>query len=151
MADTDTPSVELASNAKQPGVMFDSQLVELFHPTIDKAFMDYADVLRSVLVVFDYYGSLNDAPDLNKAIWLGPQGAQQEPAGIIGSIGASLQATAHMLDRAFLLRNALREDLEETQKALQTALQALHERKEELEQVKKELEERGGVSGGASE
>ena len=106
--------------------------------------MEHSDVLRSVLVSFDYYGSLNDAPDLNKAIWLGPQGAQQEPAGIIGSIGATLQAVAHMIDRAFLLRNAIREDLEET-------IQALHERKAELEQVKKELEERGGVSGGASE
>lgn len=144
MAETNTPPVDPASNAKQPGVMFDSQLVELFHPTIDKAFMEHSDVLRSVLVSFDYYGSLNDAPDLNKAIWLGPQGAQQEPAGIIGSIGATLQAVAHMLDRAFLLRNAIREDLEET-------IQALHERKAELEQVKKELEERGGVSGGASE
>ena len=144
MADTSTPPIEPVSNPKQPGVMFDSQLVEIFHPTIDKAFMEHGDVLRSVLVSFDYYGALNDAPDLNKAIWLGPQGAQQEPAGIIGSIGATLQAVAHMLDRAFLLRNAIREDLEET-------IKALHERKAELEQVKKELEERGGVSGGASD
>lgn len=142
MANSDTPIPEAALDAKQPGVMFDSKLVELFHPTIDNAFMQHGDVLRSVLVSFDYYGPLNDAPDLNKAIWLGPQGAQQDPAGIVGSIGATLQAVAHMLDRAFLLRNAIREDLEET-------IQTLRERKEELEQLEKDLEERRGDPGGA--
>ena len=142
MVDSDTTIPEVVSNAKKPGVMFDSQLVELFRPTIDSAFVKHGDVLRSVLVSFDYYGPLNDAPDLNKAIWLGPQGAQQDPAGIVGSIGSTLQAVAHMLDRAFLLRNAIREDLEET-------LEALRERKEELEQLEKDLEERGRDSGGA--
>ena len=134
---------ESSESAKQPGMMFDSQLVELFRPTIDNAFYNHGDVLRSVLVSFDYYGPLNDAPDLNKAIWLGPEGAQQDPAGIIGSIGATLQAAAHMLDRAFLLRNALREDTEK-------AITELHERKKELEQVKTELETLRGDSGGTS-
>jgi len=132
-----------SESAKQPGMMFDSQLVELFRPTIDDAFYKHGDVLRSVLVSFDYYGPLNDAPDLNKAIWLGPEGAQQDPAGIIGSIGSSLQAVAHMLDRAFLLRNALREDMEK-------AISELHERKKELEQVENELETLRGDAGGTS-
>ena len=41
---------------KEAGVMFDSQLVELFRPTINQAFIEHADVLRSVIVNFDYYG-----------------------------------------------------------------------------------------------
>ena len=142
MANPDVTTPGVVSDAKQPGVMFDSQLVEMFRPTIDTAFSQHGDVLRSVLVSFDYYGSLNDAPDLNKAIWLGSQGAQQDPAGIVGSIGSTLQAVAHMLDRAFLLRNAIREDLEET-------LEALRKRKEELEQIKKDIEKGRRDSGGA--
>ena len=62
----------MENDVKQPGVMFDSQLVEHFRPTIDRAFLDHGDVLRSVVVVFDYYGALNDTDGVNKAIWLGP-------------------------------------------------------------------------------
>lgn len=134
---------ELSPNVKQPGVMFDTQLVELFRPTVDEAFIEHGDVLRSVLVSFDYYGPLNDAPDLNKAIWLGPEGAQQDPAGILGSIGSALQAIAHMFDRGFALRNALREDYEKT-------LGELHERKKELEQLKNELQSLRGDAGGTA-
>jgi len=134
---------EPAPNVKQPGVMFDSQLVELFRPTVDEAFIEHGDVLRSVLVSFDYYGPLNDAPDLNKAIWLGPEGAQQDPAGILGSIGSALQAIAHMFDRAFALRNVVREDME-------TTLGELHERKKEVEQLKNELQALRGDAGGTA-
>ena len=134
-------NVEPSPDVKQPGVMFDSQLVELFRPTVDDAFIRHGDVLRSVLVSFDYYGPLNDAPDLNKAIWLGPEGAQQDPAGILGSIGSALQAIAHMFDRAFALRNAIREDME-------TTLAELHERKKEVEHLKSELQAIQGDAGG---
>ena len=37
---------------KQAGVMFDSQLVEFFMPTITEAFVEHADVLRSVVDEF---------------------------------------------------------------------------------------------------
>lgn len=127
---------------KQAGVMFDSQLVEHFMPTINEAFAAHADVLRSVVVSFDFYGPLNDTEGISKGIWLGSEGAQTDPSGIIGSAGVTLQAAATILDRGFQLLGHVREDLEKT-------LQELKERKEELEQVKAEL---GGVrdSGGTS-
>lgn len=112
--------------------MFDSQLVEIFRPTIDKAFMEHADVLRSVVVSFDFYGPLNDTEGINKGIWLGSEGAQTDPAGIIGSAGVTLQAAATIIDRGFQLLGNVREELQKT-------LQDLKERREELEQVKTEL------------
>lgn len=133
----------MENDVKQPGVMFDSQLVEHFRPTIDRAFLDHGDVLRSVVVVFDYYGALNDTDGVNKAIWLGPEGPQSDPAGIVGSIGVTLQAAAHMFDRSFQLLHTIREEMENT-------LTDLHERKVELETVKKELENIRGDSGGAT-
>jgi len=127
---------------KQAGVMFDSQLVELFMPTINEAFAEHADVLRSVVVSFDFYGPLNDTEGISKGIWLGSEGGQTDPSGIIGSAGVTLQAAATILDRGFQLLGGVREELEKT-------LKELKERKEELEQVKAEL---GGVrdSGGTS-
>lgn len=127
---------------KQAGIMFDAQLVELFRPTINQAFIEHADVLRSVVVSFDFYGPLNDTEGINKGIWLGSEGAQTDPAGIIGSAGVTLQAAATIIDRGFQLLGGVREELQKT-------LQDLKERREELEQVKKEL---GSVrdSGGAS-
>ena len=141
----------MEENAKQPGVMFDTQLVELARPVIDESFIQHGDVLRSMLVVYDYHGPLNDAPDLNKAIWLGPEGAIQDPAGIIGSIGSTLQAVAHMLDRAFVMRDALREDIEAKLVELTDTLSELEERKKELEQVENKNQGLEGDPGGTSD
>lgn len=141
----------MEDTAKQPGVMFDTKLVELIRPAIDESFIQHGDVLRSMLVVYDYHGALNDAPDLNKAVWLGPQGAQQDPAGIIGSLGATGQAMAHMLDRAFSLRDALREDFEEKVQTLTNTLAAIEERTKELEQLENEIKSLQGDSGGATD
>lgn len=134
----------MENDLKQPGVMFDNKLVELFRPTIDRAFLDHGDVLRSTVVVFDYYGALNDTDGINKAIWLGPEGPQSDPAGIVGSIGVTLQAAAHMFDRSFQLLHQVREEMEST-------LSELHERKKELESVKEELDKLGGDSGGITD
>lgn len=131
------------NDTKKPGMMFDSQLVELFRPTIDQAFISHGDVLRSVVVVLDYYGALNDTDGINKAIWLGPEGPQNDPAGIVGSIGVTLQAAAHMFDRSFQLLHTIREEMEST-------LTDLHERKVELESVKKELAALQGTETGSS-
>lgn len=121
------------NESKQPGMMFDSQLVELVRPVIDQAFLEHGDVLRSCCVIFDYYGALNDTDGINKAVWLGPEGPQSDPAGIVGSIAVTLQAAAHMFDRAFQLLHTVREESEST-------LTELLERKVELESVKKELD-----------
>ena len=117
---------------KQPGVMFDKQLVELFRPVITEAFLVHVDVLRSIVVSFDYHGPLNDTEGINKGVWLGPDGAQTDPAGIIGSAGVTLQASATILDRGFQLLEGVREELQAT-------LQDLHERKQELEQIEAEI------------
>ena len=132
----------MENDTKQPGLMFDSQLVELFRPTIDQAFLSHGDVLRSVVVVLDYYGALNDTDGINKAIWLGPEGPQSDPAGIVGSIGVTLQAAAHMFDRSFQLLHTIREEMEST-------LKDLHERKVELESVTKELDALKGTENGS--
>jgi hypothetical protein len=118
---------------KQPGVMFDKQLVELFRPVITEAFLAHVDVLRSVIISFDYHGPLNDTEGINKGVWLGPDGAQTDPAGIIGSAGVTLQAAATILDRGFQLLDGVRGEL-------QVTLQDLHERKQELEQIEAKIE-----------
>ena len=50
---------------------------------------------------FDFYGPLNDTEGISKGIWLGSEGAQTDPAGIIGSAGVTLQAAATIIDRGF--------------------------------------------------
>ena len=135
------------SDVKQAGVMFDSQLVEFFMPTITEAFAEHADVLRSVIVSFDFYGPFNDTEGVSKGIWLGSEGAQTDPAGIIGSAGVTLQAAATIIDRGFQLLGGVREELEKT-------LRELKERREELEQVKTELgslRDTGGASSSTSD
>jgi hypothetical protein len=129
---------------KQPGVMFDTQLVELFRPVINDAFIHHGDVLRSVVISFDYHGPLNDTEGINKGVWLGPEGAQTTPAGIIGSAGVTLQAAATILDRGFALLTGVREDLQKT-------LQELNERTQELEQVKAEIKAISNSGGSSTE
>jgi len=138
---------EQTEEIKQPGVMFDAQLVELFRPTIVEAFSAHTDVLRSVVISFDYYGQLNDADGVGKGIWLGAEGQQTDPAGIIGSAGVTLQAAATILDRGFQLLQGVRTELENTFKELT-------ERKQELEKVKAELghiRDAGGADPSASD
>src|SRR5690606_31951338 len=80
--------------------MFDAHLIELLRPTIATCFQQHADVLRSVIVVFDYYGGLNDAPGLQKGMWLGPYGPVTTADGIVGSAKNLLETFHVVLDRA---------------------------------------------------
>ena len=112
--------------------MFDTQIVELVRPTVEEVFIQHGDVVRSVYVGIDYHGPLNDTDGINKGLWLGPEGAQTSPAGIIGSAHVLLHGAATIIDRGFTLLGGVKENLAET-------LQELHERKQELEQVKAEI------------
>lgn len=119
---TPTPAPE---PEKVPGQLFDEHLVEIARPVVAAMFQEHGDVLRSVGVFFDYYGTLNDA-DIQKGLWFGPHGMVQSPDGIIGSLGSSLRLTAEILNRGFQLEAALREHLAGLLLQIKQAEEKLH-------------------------
>lgn len=109
---TETPSVE------EQQLMFHEKLDSFFRDTGQKAFMAVPE-LRSIVVVYDFYGKLNDTPGINKGMWLHSEGGSEKPAdSIAGSAGATIQALAHMLDEQMALYNKLTNELVEVSKSL---------------------------------
>lgn len=100
-------------------LLFDERLTEKFRQTINEAFLEVPE-LRSVVVTFDYFRNLNDAPNITKGLWLAADadGADKPTDAIVGSLGASLQNTAHILDELFQRYEMLRLQLTELSKAI---------------------------------
>lgn len=107
---------EPAAQPKTPGQMFDAHLVEMFRPTVAQAFVEHGDVLRSVVVSFDYYGALNDADGLSKGMWLGPFGQVNTPDGIVGSAKVMVDALSVILNRAQQMIALLEQQMLDIQK-----------------------------------
>ncbi len=102
------------SDAAETPTMFHERLEEKFRRTMEEALAEELEVLRSVCVVFDYAGPLNDADGITKVIWLGPNGQVTNPSSIIGSAGNTLTAAAFMLDRAFTVLESVKKETEKT-------------------------------------
>lgn len=62
--------------------------------------------LRTVSVVLDYSGRLNEA-GLREGIWLGRSGAVQAPDALAGSAGQTLKLLSRQLERGHLLLHEL--------------------------------------------
>jgi hypothetical protein len=84
---------------------------------VGDCFLQHGDVLRSVVIVFDYYGALNDA-DVNHAIWQGPQGTVTTPDGVVGSISSTMKYLEIAMRRLYQLRGLIAEELLQTEKKL---------------------------------
>jgi hypothetical protein len=78
--------------------LFDQLLAELYQDTTHKAFLK-APELRSVLVMFDYSGNLNNEDGVAHGLWV----TRDEEKGksvvsTIGSLGVLLQTSSHLFD-----------------------------------------------------
>jgi len=111
-------------------LLFDEQLNRTFRDAAHKAFLQVPE-LRSVVIVYDFFKGLNDSPDINKGMWLHTEGKAEKPAdSIVGSVGATLQALAHMLEEQMQLYSVLSNEILEVSKALA-------EKKKELKEESK--------------
>jgi hypothetical protein len=153
---SDDPQEQLGAmeQGKVRGRTFDMQIIELFRPYVIEAFQKHGDMLRSVGIFFDYYGSLNEAAGVQKGMWMGPEGPVQTPDGVIGSLQGSLILVQEILGRAAEMEGNARENLT----VLLTEIQKRSEEYDELEakirEAKKQLGEEDkeeGPEGGASQ
>jgi hypothetical protein len=103
---------------EQQKLMFDENLNQVFREACQKAFLQVPE-LRSVVVVYDYYRNLNDMEGISKGLWLHTEGGKTKPSdSVAGSLGATLQAAAHILDEQMQLYVTLTNQLTEVSKAL---------------------------------
>lgn len=98
--------------------MFDEKLNGIMREATHRAFLATPE-LRSVVVVYDYYLALNDAPDVSKGLWLTASGSGTKPIdSVVGSLGALLQSAAHIMDELFQRHNQLNSQLVELSKQI---------------------------------
>ncbi len=117
-----------SDKVETPPLMFDEKLNSIMRDASHLAFLSVPE-LRSVVVVYDYYRDLNDTPNVSKGLWLSDNGgAQKSIDSIVGSLGALLQSTAHVLDQLFQHHTHLNNQLVEISKQIL-------EKKQELEQL----------------
>lgn len=105
------------NDAEQRAQRFDEEANAVFRAACNTAFLKVPE-LRSVVVTFDYYGPLNDTPDISKGIWLHAEGKEKPLDSIAGSLGASLQNAAHIFDEMFSHYELLQSQLTELSKAV---------------------------------
>lgn len=88
------------SDDRQP-LMFDEEANRVFREAAKTAFLKVPE-LRSVVVVYDYFRNLNDIPEISKGMWLSSDGNTTKSSdSMMGSLGAMVQSTAHILDENF--------------------------------------------------
>lgn len=103
---------------EQQKMLFDEKLNSIFRDASQNAFLKIPE-LRSVVIVYDFFGKLNDAQGVNKGMWLHASGSGDKPAdSIVGSAGATIQALAHMIDEQMAMYAKLSNELLEVSKAL---------------------------------
>jgi hypothetical protein len=96
-------------NDKKPERLpFDKALAKKFQDVIQEALLDHPE-LRSVAVVFDFVGDLNDG-GADRGVWIGEDGPVRTLEGIHGSIAQMLRMSEMMFVRAQALSNQMRED-----------------------------------------
>jgi len=113
-----TQKPETPSDDEQEKLMFDEQLNQIFREACQSAFLKVPE-LRSAVVVFDFYRSLNDMDGISKGLWLAAEGGAIKTAdSVTGSLGAMLQAAAHILDEQMQLYSTISVQLTEVSKSL---------------------------------
>jgi hypothetical protein len=113
-----------------PG-MFDAQLIQLFHTAAAAAFLRHGDVLRSVGLVLDYHGGLNNTEGIKKGLWLGPQGQVSDPAAVIGSMQQTLVLWGEISSRALQITG-------NAQDMLAAVLREIHQKQQEQQHAEQE-------------
>lgn len=115
---TNQPNQENLTDEEKQQFMFDEKLNHVFREACNKAFLSVPE-LRSVVVTYDFYRNLNDIPGIKKGLWLHAEGGKDKPAdAVTGSLGALLQAAAHILDEQMQLYMTVTNQLTEVSRAL---------------------------------
>jgi len=125
--------------------MFDESLVDMFRKQAHQAFVQHGDVLRSIVVIFDYHGELNRAK-VQRGIWLGPEGPVTTPEGMAGSIDGLMLMHLQAFER---LRKFNQHISQETGALLQQLQETVDGQEED--QAKQEAGRPGDVSPNAGE
>lgn len=88
---------------------FDEAVVAEFKDTIHKALTDHPE-LRSVGVVFDWTGPLNEAA-IKAGLWTGEDGGVNTPVAIAGSIHQTMKLLLQQVNRMATFEQGLKEEL----------------------------------------
>jgi hypothetical protein len=104
-----TPDEGAATDGGPDRQTFDQALANQFRKHIHDAISEHPE-LRSVAVVFDYNGSLNDAGVL-KGVWQGENGPVSSIPAVAGSIANGLAIMNHQTQRLVQIQQALRAEL----------------------------------------
>jgi hypothetical protein len=95
---------------------FDAQIVHDYRELTTQLLASHPE-LRSVVVVLDYHGKLNEA-QVDHALWMGEAGAVTAPDAVLGGMGNILRVLHAMFERAALLQGALHDELARVLKEL---------------------------------
>ncbi len=88
---------------------FDEAVVAKFRDTIHVALTDHPE-LRTVGVVFDWNGPLNEAP-IKAGLWIGEDGGVNQPVAIAGSIHQTMKLLLQQVNRMAQLEQGMKEEL----------------------------------------
>jgi hypothetical protein len=93
--------------------MFDEKLNALFRETMHNAFLQVPE-LRSVVVTYDYFRDLGNAPEVAQGIWLDFSGSSQKsPETAIGMLRALTETSNSVLGELRRQQKQLTQEIEE--------------------------------------
>ena len=99
--------------------------------------------IRSVVIVFDYAGSLNEL-NIRCSAWIGAKGIVTDPSAIVGAVNNVLMTALSLVARGGMTAQSMRDEL------LQVAKELLAKRKE-LSEINAQLDsaKSGGTGAGS--
>ena len=87
--------------------LFFDRLNDRFRRAAHEAFLQTPE-LRSVIVTYDYFGNLNDAPEVKKGIWLHCSGQESKPIdAVVGSFDVMLLNASQIMQELVASRDRL--------------------------------------------
>ncbi|MFW6062395.1 MAG: hypothetical protein ACOC93_06260, partial [Planctomycetota bacterium] len=92
-----------------PHLPFDQALCHEFRQHAAQALVAHPE-LRSVVVVFDYHGGLNDGSP-QKGVWTSAQGAVHDPPAIFGGLQNMMEISQQVMRRADVVRQHLQDQV----------------------------------------
>ena len=136
----------MAETSESPKKLpFDEAVVAEFKDTIHKALTDHPE-LRSVGVIFDWNGPLNEAA-IKAGLWTGEDGGVNQPAAIAGSIHQTMKLLLQQVNRMAQLEQGLKEELAIIGQAVVLKRQALELMDKERQPTEPASETPGEPSG----
>jgi hypothetical protein len=123
----DSPEAPAKPERPKP---FNEQINQKIFKFLQDLLLEHGEV-RSLAVVIDWYGALNDAP-IGAAVWVGEDGPVQGADAIMGSAQQTIKLLSQQFGRLHSLNQAVRGDLD----VVGTQVVA---KREELEEIMAEI------------